>query len=290
LKPIYLFLTLLFAALIGSALYLFTPSQQKSTAPSIVTSTYLLSAISNKLTNSLSIAPATSLLKAGMDAHSFTPTAQQVKQLESAHVVFFLNTEFDHWINKHTTHGVDVGKQVIKINEGTHTDPHYWMSITNLIRISTTMKNALIKAYPNDATTIEKNFIALNNELNLLQKQAMQRFASCKNPTIIMTHNALAYLAHEYHFSVLSLEGVHPDAQASAKTFSTLQAFAQSHHINTLFYESQEPSKVLQALQPSATLHPIYLFTSDEPIYHKKGVLPLMRENLNALSKAMQCQ
>lgn len=295
-KPIYLFsalLTLLLALSITMLIYTPTTSEktnQLKAEPAIITSTYLLSYLYNAMTAELNLTAAKPLLKAGMDAHSFTPTAHQMQAVEQAPLIFVLNTPMDNWLLEHPQ-SVDVSKAITRL-EDEHTqmkDPHFWMAISNVKKIIIAMEQALRQHYLQHADTIHTHASTLLQQCELLEQKNKERFASCRVPGIIMTHNALAYVANAYHFRVMSLEGAHPDAQASAKTFLTLQQYVKTHQITTLFYESQEPSQALQALHAHATLQPIYLFTSDEPIYHKSDLFDVMETNYDALAKAMQC-
>ncbi len=252
------------------------------------------------------------ILPIGVDAHSFEPTPKIMVKLEKSALVVYSGAGLEPW-----TEAFEFKTKVINMSEHVHLrklkseesenhdhhnhhqcahnniDPHYWLSIENMIQATNLMTEEFIKISPKNKELYIANkdkYLIMLHELDTQYKQELQ---SCNLDTIIVNHNAFSYLSDTYGFHVAALSGLSPDKQVSPKDMIRIMNEIKMHKVSTIFFESFVNDKAIKSLAQDAkvsveTLQPLGNITKDES-EQNLSYEDIMKINLIKISKALEC-
>lgn len=241
------------------------------------------------------------ILPAGVDIHSFEPSPKDIVKLQRSSLVIYSGASLEPWITKlkFKNKTIDMSKYVdlIELDKHSHhhgLDPHYWLSIANMIKITKQITGAII-----DLDIKNKEFYLENEKqylrkLKKLDKLYKDSLSTCTKKEILTNHNAFAYLAKSYDFEIHSLHDISPDAQVDAKSMISLIKRINEHNISTIFYENFASSKALESVAKESNvkvqvLQPLANLTSDEE-KENFSYEDIMKQNLSKLKEAMDCR
>lgn len=148
----------------------------------------------------------------------------------------------------------------------------------------------LANADPVNAEAYKANAEALVDKLYELDKEYTAGLANCERNTIVVSHGAYGYLADEYGLKQVGISGIDPEAAPSPVRLAKIQDVIEEQNVTTVFTESLVNPKVAQTLATdlgvdTALLSPAETLTDEDSNY-----LKVMRENLAALQKALNCE
>jgi len=251
------------------------------------------------------------ILPFGVDPHSFEPTPKLMAKIERADIVFYSGAGLEPWVEnlsfKHKA--VDVSKYVVlrKLasdefefhqhhdNQCSHTtiDPHYWLDFTNMKRIAHLVATELIELVPQKKALFLENEKKYIHMLAKLEKAYQTHLSSCRQKSVVISHNALGYLAQKYHFKVDSLTGLSPEAQPSAKDITRIMKEIHKEGVTTIFFEHFVNDKIVTSIAKDTGVHldvfqPLGNITADEA-HAGLTYEDIMYKNLNKLTKALDC-
>lgn len=254
-----------------------------------------------------------SIIPFGVDPHSFEPTPKQVAKLEKSDFFFYSGDVLEPWADHLAlkTKKIDVSKYVAlkkfedeDEHEGEHEDehehhhhgtydPHYWLDIDNMKQVAQLVTEKLSTLEPKNKHLFEKNKLAYLKSLDQVDDIYKQSLLSCKQNTIIVTHNAFSYLAKRYDFEVESLTGLSTEAQPSAQDVKHIFQEIQDKNITVVFFEDFSNSKNIQTIADDLfikvdNLQPLGNITANE---HDQNLsyTDIMKINLEKIAEALQC-
>ena len=284
---------------------------QSSLKPTVAVTTFALYDITQHIAgDTLDVV---NILPFGVDPHSFEPTPELMIKLQKSAIVFYSGAGLEPW-----THGFHFPHKALNISQYVHLrqlskeeeheeehgadahhhenglDPHYWLDFDNMKRATDVITEELVKLLPKNKPIYEANkrrYIAMLDNLDASYKIAL---ASCKNDTVVMSHNALGYVARKYHFKVASLSGLSPEADPSAQDVNRIFHDIKEQGINTIFFENFVNDKLIKTIAHDAKIkfelfEPLGNITADEA---KAGATyeEIMKKNLKKLQEALQCR
>ncbi|WP_151899266.1 metal ABC transporter substrate-binding protein [Sulfurimonas hydrogeniphila] len=252
------------------------------------------------------------ILPFGVDPHSFEPTPKLMGNIEKSALLFYSGAGLEPWVHGFAfkQKAVNISKYV-KLREladtdeneeeehiGHHhheeVDPHYWLDFDNMKKAAQVITNELIALQPQYKELYIKNRDRYVKMLNTLDQEYKQKLANCKQKSVVVTHNALGYIADRYGFGVESLTGLSPEAEPSAKAMKRVFQDIRKKGIQTIFYENFVNDKVTKTIAKDANItvdvfQPLGNITADEA---KAGMTyqAIMQKNLKKLSKALMCR
>ncbi|QOP44641.1 zinc ABC transporter substrate-binding protein [Sulfurimonas sediminis] len=252
------------------------------------------------------------ILPFGVDPHSFEPTPKLMGNIEKSALVFYSGAGLEPWV-----HGFAFKQKAVNISRyvklreladtdeneeeehaGHHhhegVDPHYWLDFDNMKKAAKVITKELIALQPQYKEFYIKNRDSYIKMLDGLEQEYKQRLANCRQKSVVVTHNALGYVADRYGFGVESLTGLSPEAQPSAKAMKRVFQDIRKKGIQTIFYENFVNDKVTKTIAKDANItvdvfQPLGNITADEA---KAGMTyrTIMQKNLKKLSKALMCR
>ncbi len=249
------------------------------------------------------------LIPFGVEMHTYMPSVKTMAELSKAELFIFNGLGIEPWIKKEYPNQLNMSK-FVKLREiqgescdehddhahehdhSDEVDPHYWLDIDNMIVMAETVKMKVSEHFPEFKVIFETNAKTYIEELKALEQEYAKALKNCQHKEIVVNHNAFGYLGAKYDFSSHSITGLSPDEQASAKKMREITDLVKEEDITIIFFESFVSPAVAEAISHETgtkveSLQPLANVTSDE---ETKGYIGLMRENLQKLKVAMECQ
>jgi len=242
------------------------------------------------------------LIPYGVEAHAYMPSVKTMSTILKAKLFIYNGLGLEPWIKQDYKNAFDMST-LVRLNEMNDkdehhhhdhgkSDPHYWLDILNMIKMTEGISQKLGVLFPEHKTLVEANALDYIKELKALETKYAQTFQNCQKNEIVVNHNAFGYLAHAYNFDVHSLTGLSPDEQVSAKNMKEITSLVKEEGINTVFFESFVSDKLSQTISHETgakvkSLQPLANVTKEEAT---KGYIIIMQENLTKLALAMECK
>lgn len=293
----------------------FSPKLQKKegfleSKPTVSVSTFSLYEVANAVAgDAMNIHP---IVPLGSDAHMFSPNPTQVAELSKSVLFVYNGAGFETWAEgvKTTltpmTGVIDMSQHVVLLKEEVHDehadnthhhgtyDPHYWLDIDNMIKMTQSIDAEFSKLIPNKAGQFHGNAAAYIGELQKLKSEYTKGLSECKNRTLISNHDAFGYLSHANNLENVSVIGLSSDEQPSAQTIAHVVEIVKEHGMKTIFFEELINDNVSQTIAhesgaKAVPLQPLENISQDELKSHQT-YLSIMRENLKKLREAMECR
>ena len=206
------------------------------------------------------------VLPAGASPHTFDLTAGQVRELQSASIIFKIGA-VDDWIDGvaeslpraaiiplhkgialRPSHerGHDHGGEAASGHE--EFDPHYWLSAANGALMAANIAAALSAADPSRAAVYDRNYRAYARELTELHRQLRRELSGLKNRKMIVLHDGWRYFAAAYGLEIAAVFQSSPGREPTPRAMRELYAQVGRFGIRTVFSEPQLPTASLEPL------------------------------------------
>lgn len=245
-------------------------------------------------------AEVTNLTPAGAEPHDLELTARDVERVRDADLVLHLAgfmPALDDAVES-GANGVDLldGLELIEgadehgdegeehAGEEAAVDPHVWLDPMRYAVIAERIAEEL--GDPADATS----FVAALEKLDGEFRTGLSR---CERRTIVTSHAAFGYLADAYGLEQITLTGISPEAEPSARAIEELVAEVEEEGATTVFFETLVSPDLAETVAreagaTTAVLNPLEGLT-DEELAAGADYFSVMRENLSALRTALGC-
>ena len=294
-KKIVLFFSILIAFIL--ALTFLTAKKEpigSSGNPTVVVSTFSLYEAARMVAgNTLHIR---SIVPLGSDTHMFSPNPAHVADISKSALFIYNGGGFETWVEPlkntlpKTVRVIDMSKHVSLLQN----DPHYWLDIDNMIKMTQMLDSELSGLSPDKAEIFHKNAAAYIAELQTLKADYENGLAECKNRMLVTNHDAFGYLAHANKLENISVIGLSSDEQPSSQTMAKIIKIVKEHKIKTIFFEELISDNVAQTIaqETGATAQPLQPLEniSEDELKSHQTYLSIMRNNLSKLREAMECR
>ena len=253
----------------------------------------------------------TNLVPTGTEPHDWEPKAKDMSNLENADVFIVNGSGMEVWADKivkslknkkliilEASKGVDLmeggdddHKEVNKESEHNF-DPHVWLNPLNAKKQMEAIKDVLTTADPDNKDYYEKNYAENSKLIDALDKEYKDAVAKFTRKEIVVAHQAFGYLCDAYGLKQVAIEGLNAESEPTAARMAEIARFARENKVNTIFFEELVNPKVANAIAKeigakTEMLNPLEGI-SEEGLKAGKEYFSVMRDNLNALKKALQ--
>lgn len=268
----------------------------------IVTSFYPLYFFASQI--ALNNAEIHNITPAGAEPHDYEPTARDMANIENSKLLIVNGGKFEGWTNSVKSVIDDKKTLILNIQENLTNqntirsneelqDPHYWLSPVLAKEEIILIRDNLIAVDPNNANYYNINSKILLDKLEALNIIFKTELSRCEKKDIITSHSAFGYLARQYGFNQISISGLSPDEEPSAKKLIEVASFAKNNNVNYIFFESLVSPKLSNTIAreigaKTLVLNPIEGLTDSE-IAHGENYFTVMQDNLTNLKLALQC-
>jgi zinc transport system substrate-binding protein len=261
----------------------------EASGTSVVTSFYPLAYVAKRIAGDH--ARVVNLTHPGQEPHDIELTVRQTAEVVDADVVLYekgFQAAVDQAVQEDgPRHVVDAARSAHLSGD----DPHFWLDPTRLATVATAFERQLAEVDPAHAADYAHHLDGLRRDLHRLDLAYRSGLATCRVRTIVVSHDAFAYLGRRYHLRVVGINGLSPDAEPSPFHVREIQSLIRREGITTVFSEQLASRAFARSIADdlgieSAVLDPIEGLSEQTA---DQDYLSLMRRNLVTLRKANQC-
>ena len=245
------------------------------------------------------------LTPAGAEPHDWEPSPADIVSIRRADLFVYNGSSFEPW-----TEGVvkDLPKEkplVIKAtdvldagsarkNEEGRADPHIWLDPDFYQKEAQLVAAAMAKADPSKADRYAANAVQLKEDLARLAEEFKSGLSSCQKNTIVVSHEAYAYLARRFDIQLVSIAGMSPETEPSPAHLREIVRQVRDLGVKHIFFETLVSPAVAETIARETgagilVLDPLEGLTPEE-IQAGEDYLSIMRKNLTNLRTAVACR
>ena len=209
-----------------------------------------------------------SLMKAGVDPHTYQPTPDDVRVIASAQIVVVNGLGYEGWLDQLIA-AAGVGRERVVVassgveaitasgpdhadghhHAGEH-DPHAWHDAKNGMRYAANVRDALVIADPAHANDYQAWTDLYQAQLRVMDAWVKKQIATLpiERRVLVTSHDALAYFARAYGLEVIAVEGIATGQEPDPAHFSSLITLLRQRGVPAVFIETTANPKVVERL------------------------------------------
>lgn len=227
----------------------------------------------------IDVSPAAELIEAGTDANH--PSEDEEDTADEAQSGQTEAHDHDHEGHDHKGHDH---------HHDMSTDPHFWLDPTRMAHAATLVGDKLAEADSAHADVYKANAKALAEELNTLSDTLVTKTSNCKIKTFVTAHTAFGYLADRTGLTQVGISGLDPESSPSPARLADIAQTAKEQGVTTIFTEALIDPKVAQTLADDLGITTAVLDPIESQTDASKDYAATMNSNIDALTKALDCQ
>ena len=227
----------------------------------------------------IDVSPAAELVEAGTDANH--PSEEEEEATDEAQSGETEAHDHDHEGHDHEGHDH---------HHDMSADPHFWLDPTRMAKAATLVGDKLAEADSAHADVYKANAKALAEELNTLSDTLVTKTSSCKVKTFVTAHTAFGYLADRTGLTQVGISGLDPESSPSPARLAEIAQIAKEQGVTTIFTEALIDPKVAQTLADDLGITTAVLDPIESQTDASKDYAATMNSNIDALTKALDCQ
>jgi zinc transport system substrate-binding protein len=223
------------------------------------------------------------LTPTGAEPHDAELTARDVERIRSADFVLYLGEGFQPAVED-AVEGAD-GVVVDLLEDTVGDDPHVWLDPVRFEAMAKRTADALGDSA--DATDLVGRLEALDEEFET-------GLADCRRRELVTSHDAFGYLARRYDLKTVPIAGISPEAEPTPMQLESVIRQVKASKATTVFFETLLSPRLAETVARETgartdVLNPIEGLTEQE-LERGETYLTVMRDNLEALRKALECR
>ena len=246
------------------------------------------------------------IISFSQDIHEFSPTPKDVIKIINSDIFLYMGAGLDDFLVRFRDEKLayDLSSGLISEEDSDehnhhdehaheeHADAHYWLDIDLYIKVVDKISNILIKADKTNTLLYKNRALNYIADLKKLKSSYKYSLSECKRDTIVVNHNAYAYLGQEYNFKIHSLSGKSSHSRASAKNMKQAIEYLKSVKNPTVFGEPFGNSNALKmvATESNAEVKILETLANITKNQEDENYISLMEKNLVLLMKALDCK
>lgn len=227
----------------------------------------------------IDVSPAAELIEAGTDANH--PAEEEEEATDEAQSGETEGHNHDHEGHDHEGH---------EHHHDMSADPHFWLDPTRMAHAATLVGDKLAEADSAHADVYKANAKTLAEELNTLSDTLVTKTSSCKVKTFVTAHTAFGYLADRTGLTQVGISGLDPESSPSPARLAEIAQIAKEQGVTTIFTEALIDPKVAQTLADDLGITTAVLDPIESQTDASKDYAATMNSNIDALTKALDCQ
>lgn len=235
------------------------------------------------------------LLKPGASPHTFEPTAEEIRNLADAQILFMIGHGLDDWaanaarnVGIAQIQTVDRGIQLSADEERENgVNPHYWLTIPHAQLIAQQIHDSLARTFPDRQKVLQQNLDRLRSNLATADTEIRNRLAVLPTRQIATFHDAWTYFADEYELEVVSVFEEFPGKEPTPQYLAKFQEQIRTRRVPVIF---SEPQLSTATLTPIATDLGVTIVTLDPigGVDNRDNFINLMLFNAEQIANAFK--
>jgi zinc/manganese transport system substrate-binding protein len=246
----------------------------------------------------------TTLVGPDGDAHVYSATPADAKNLADAKVVFINGLGYEGWMDRlvkasgtkaplvTATRGIKTQRMAGDAHAHSETDPHAWQSAANVNIYVANIRDALSAADPAGKAAYEANAKAYSEKLDALDKEVRAAVNSIpkERRKVITSHDAFAYFRAAYGIDFVAPQGVSTESEASARDVAKIIRQIRAQKIPAVFLENVSDPRLVRRIADETgakiggTLYSDALSDEKGPA---ASYIEMMRHNLRQFAAAL---
>jgi zinc transport system substrate-binding protein len=267
------------------------PSETTSSIdPRVIAAFYPLAFVAQEVAGDS--ASVTNLSPPGVEPHDLELAPDQVRALSEADLVVYLGAGFQPAVEDivgelEETATLDAleGQQELLPD-----DPHVWLDPQRLGGVADAVAARLGEVDLDGAQTYEDNAAALNENLGGLDGDYAAALKNCERNELVVSHEAFGYLADRYGLEQVGVSGLDPESEPSPGRLAEVAEFARNNGVTTIFFEEQVSPDLAEVLAEESGATTEVLDPLEFPPGDSSDYLDVMRDNLAAITTALNCE
>lgn len=237
-----------------------------------------------------------SVMKKGMDVHSFQPRSADLKKMQKCRAIFAMGKGLETYLPA-LNETLQTGQKIIEVGRTipsqkvtadqvyaccpAHSqnaiDPHWWHNVKNMERAAKVVYKELEELDPSNAAFFKEKGEATRQKYRNLHNWVKGQVSQIdrKSRLLVSAHAAFAYFCKEYGFQAAYIQGLSKEGEISAKQLALTIQTIKEKRVKAVFPEvGANPKTLSQIAKESGAVvgKPLYadhLDTSyDNMIYH----------------------
>ena len=256
---------LFFRSLIIIQLFLFTQcgstEQSKTSQISIVCTTGMVADLVEQIV--AEDARVEFIIPAGLDPHTYKPTAKDVEKILSSDIVVFSGIGLEARLEGVLSNfGEKEGKTVFSLGEaldkssliitddGHSVDPHFWFNVDLWQDATAHVAEELSLVMPDLEEDFQARSVQYIDSLDNLKTWATRELENIplRQRVLVTVHDAFSYFGKSFAVDVRGLLGISPEIDAGVQDISQLVNFLFKNEIPAVFVEESLPTKTMEAV------------------------------------------
>jgi zinc transport system substrate-binding protein len=127
-------------------------------------------------------------------------------------------------------------------------DPHVWTDPANMALMARQVAQTLTTIDPDHASEYSANADAFAVEMERLGADFDAAFADCAADTVVTSHEAFAYLFARLGLASVTVAGINPDDQPSAKELAAIADIARDSGVTTISLDATASERLGQTI------------------------------------------
>lgn len=227
----------------------------------------------------IDVSSAAELVEAGSDANH--PAEEEEEATDEAQSGETDAHDHDHEGHDHAGHDH---------HHDMSADPHFWLDPVRMAKAATLVGDKLAEADSAHADTYKANAKALAEELTTLGDTLVTKTSKCQVKTFVTAHTAFGYLADRTGLTQVGISGLDPESSPSPARLAEIGQIAKEQGVTTIFTEALIDPKVAQTLADDLGITTAVLDPIESQTDASKDYAAVMQANIDALTKANNCQ
>jgi len=173
-------------------------------------------------------------------------------------------------------------------------DPHVWTDPANMALMARQVAQTLTTIDPDHASEYSANADAFAAEMERLGADFDAAFADCAADTVVTSHEAFAYLFARLGLASVTVAGINPDDQPSAKELAAIADIARDSGVTTIYLDATASERLGQTIADEigaevAILDPVETVTRAD-LDGGETYESIQRRNMDTLRRGLGCQ
>ena len=171
-------------------------------------------------------------------------------------------------------------------------DPHVWLDPMFAKKEMENIKDALVKADPENQAYYEANYETYAQKFDELDQTYKETLSPLPGKSVVVAHEAFGYLCSAYGLTQMGIEGLTPDSEPDPARMALVIDFVKENQVKTIFFEELVSPKVAETIAKETgagteVLNPLEGLT-DEQLKNGDDYFSVMEKNLDVLKKALE--
>ena len=239
------------------------------------------------------------LIPSGIGPHEYSLSPGDARKVAETRILIINGVNLESWLHKLTSSAEEVKKsaahdreKLIVVDTSTgveiiNSDPHIWLSPINAIVQVKNIRDALVKADPDNRETFMKNADEYIQRLKDLDKEIRGSIKTWNMNQFVAFHSAFQYFAKEYGLEQIAVIQETPDIEPSPRHIAHVIETIRTAGIRSIFTEPYFSHKIVKSIAEDLDLQVYSLDTLETGALSEEWYEERMRANVEVLQKAL---